>query len=78
MMVARTETKRMLIAEGEHVGANELGQTCVGTNDCVEGICLDGRCQLELCSNMVLDADNGETGVDCPGVNHAPCVAGLS
>ena len=27
---------------------------------------------------MVLDADNGETGVDCGGVNCAPCVAGLS
>lgn len=49
-----------------------LGQHCLDTPDCAEGLCHEGTCIAEGCMNDV--QDGVETDVDCGGGGCQPCV----
>jgi len=54
-------------------GVTEAPETC-DDNNVVSGDGCSATCVLETCSDGILN--NGETAIDCGGVNCAPCVGG--
>ncbi|HEY6728284.1 MAG TPA: hypothetical protein VI197_29945, partial [Polyangiaceae bacterium] len=52
----------------------EVGGTCQTSEDCDGGICLDGVCVTDPCSDT--SKNGAETDIDCGGSQCAPCSEG--